>query len=466
MKRYSILLLTLAVALATIGSSHHASAQMRAAYFMDGSTQRYDLNAALTPTRGYFSVPVVNITSALESNFLAADNFFYPDKQNNQLVSFMHSSVSADEFLAKLPDMNTATIALNDRIIGVGNYFKAGFWSLGLSLRSETNVNIPKHFFELIKTLRVGDYTLDGMGIESTNFLEAALGYSFPVQDVFTLGLRAKVLVGLAHARATFDQMNIKVSGEEYRAEMSGSVEANIVGYNFDQLQGEVAFSQMIDHVGNAAANFGTANIASIGFAFDAGIEWSLLYDQLRLSAAVNDLGYNAWGLHNSFNASVSNVAYAFQGFDVQNQDIFFEAPENIVMNRTEVEEGYGKFPLTANYIVGAEYDILGDYVTIGAMWQGKQYNEQTKSAITAALILNPVHWLTATVSESFVKGGANVFGAALNFHNSGINLFVGMDYLTFNYGTAKGGKLPVPISQNSANITFGLSVPLSPKDY
>ena len=57
-----------------------AEAQLRTSYFMNGSTQRYDMNPALSPKRGYIAIPVVgSLNTSLETNFLSADNFFYPN---------------------------------------------------------------------------------------------------------------------------------------------------------------------------------------------------------------------------------------------------------------------------------------------------------------------------------------------------------------------------------------------------
>ncbi|MEG2614606.1 MAG: hypothetical protein RR996_06125, partial [Alistipes sp.] len=52
------------------------------------------------------------------------------------------------------------------------------------------------------------------------------------------------------------------------------------------------------------------------------------------------------------------------------------------------------------------------------------------------------------------------VIGLALNVHPSWINLFLGVDYVGFNYG-----KDMIPINLKSANFYFGLAVPiLKPK--
>ena len=436
-----------------------ANAQLRTSYFMNGSTQRYDMNPALSPARGYISIPVVGgLYTSLETNFLSADNFFFPNGEGNGVVTYMHKSVAAEEFLAKLPEQNSIELGLNDQIFSMGNYFRGGFWSVGVRLRSETNIDIPKDFFALTKTLSQGTYNISGMGIESNNFIEASLGYTFPVKDVFTLGVRAKVLLGVARASAKLDQVNITLGEESYRAELAGTLEANIAGKNFDGIEGELTMDEFIGHVTDFS-QFDPSNISSIGFAFDAGIEWTFRDDQIRVSAAVNDLGYNAWGANNSFCASIDNINFAFNGYDFKNNEVLIEKPEEIALVATP-EKISGNVPLHSSIVAGVEYNFLGDLVGVGALWNTKTYSNRTWNSISGAVTLRPTSWLTASATYSYVNS-LGVLGVAANIHSWMCNLFVGVDYIATKYGTASGGAIPVPLNQNSVNLAFGLSIPL-----
>lgn len=447
------------VAVAALALGTEADAQLRTAYFMNGSTQRYDLNPALAPSRGFFTIPAVGgLYTSLESNFLSAENFFYPNGEGSGVVTYMHKSVSAEEFLSKLPNQNTLEFGLNDQIISIGNYFHGGFWSVGVKLRSETNIDIPKDFFALTKTLSQGTYNISGMGIESRNFIEASLGYTFPVQDVFTLGFRAKMLVGLANIRANIDQLDIEIGQESYTAKMAGTLESNIAGYSFESLTGEVTMDDFVGHITNFA-NFDPSRISSIGFAVDAGIEWTFRDEQIRLSAAVNDLGYNAWDANNSFCATIDNVNFAFNGYDIATNDVKFEKPESIALVATP-EKASGKTSLHTSIVAGLEYNFLGDKMSVGALWNTKMYENRKWNSISGAFTLRPMTWLTASASYSYVNS-LGVLGLAANIHSSKFNLFAGVDYIATKYGTAKGGAIPVPLNQNSVNFAFGLSIPL-----
>ena len=442
-----------------------ATAQVHNSYFLRGATERYAINPALSPNRGFFAVPVLGLTTALESNYLSAENFFFPATDGSGgLVTYMHSSVEADKFLGNLPDMNRLDMNIRDRVFSLGNYFRGGFWSLDLSVRSESNITIPKEFFALTKTLATGAYDIAGLGFESNNYVEASLGYTFPVLDDFTIGIRGKALLGLAHISAQLNKANITIGADQYSADLAGTINTNVAGYNFEGLTGEVGFDQFLGYATDFS-HFSPNDISSIGFALDAGIEWTLFDEQLRISAAVTDLGFTAWAPQSTYCGEISNVGFTFKGFDIATNQVIFTTPDKITMQTAgseEAVEGDIKQQLHTNYIVGLEYNLLGDAIGLGAVWYGKQYGEELTNQFVVAATFRPTTWLSATVSESFYPGSkTGVLGAALNFHSSLLNVFVGLDHIGTKYGTAMGGQIPIPINQQSVNLTFGVSLPL-----
>jgi len=450
--------------IAAVFALSSATAQVSTSYFMPGSIQRYDLNAALTPARGYIAVPIADIGMGIRTNFLRADNFFYPNPSGEGVVTYMHSSVSADSFLGKLPNLNTFELSANDRLFGIGNYTNRGFWSLNVSLRTETELDIPKDFFRLTKTLSEGTYDIKGLKLETNNYVEAALGYVFPIQDAFTLGVRLKALIGIAHASVNIDKLSITVGEEEYRADMSGTLETNVQGYSFEGLSGEISMDDYLNHVKNYSTNFSKSNIGSMGFAIDAGLEWSLMDDQLHLSAGVNDLGYNIWSQKSSFCATIDNLSFAFKGYDFENNKVDFEKPDEIKLKTTEAQSL--KKSLNTSCVVGGEYNTFNDRLGVGVVWTMKKYSSHVYNQLTASVNYRPTSWLAASLSHSFVNNQFGVMGLAVNLHPSLTNIFVGVDYVACKYGTMKSGAIPIPLNQNSFNLSFGMAIPLGSRSF
>ena len=157
-----------------------SSAQMRTAYFMEGSYFRTDMNAALAPTRGYIKVPMVGgLGIGFGNNYFSVNNLFY--KRNGEVYTFMHSGVSAEEFLGRLENQGKLSMNLNNSIVGLGGHSKKLFWNFGVNLRSNTEVTLSKDMFSALKNLSNGVYNLGDTHISNREYIEAGLGFAIPI---------------------------------------------------------------------------------------------------------------------------------------------------------------------------------------------------------------------------------------------------------------------------------------------
>ena len=83
--------------------SHTAVAQTAlSSYFLDGAFYNSKLNPAMQAERAYFSFGLGDFSLSSRGN-VGLSNFLYP-RGENELATFMSGSVSADEFLAGIPD--------------------------------------------------------------------------------------------------------------------------------------------------------------------------------------------------------------------------------------------------------------------------------------------------------------------------------------------------------------------------
>ena len=95
--KYSIVLLAVCGVCALRVSAQTA----KSSYFLDGGFHNYQLNPAMPAERGFFSTMIGNWSVKTNSNF-GLSNFVYP-YGDDKLTTFMSSTVSADEFLGRLP---------------------------------------------------------------------------------------------------------------------------------------------------------------------------------------------------------------------------------------------------------------------------------------------------------------------------------------------------------------------------
>lgn len=459
-----VILLVAAFALLGVNT---ANAQSRTSYFMEGSYFRSEFNPALAPTRGYFMIPGLSgVNLNFGTNFLSFDNFIY--QRGDQYVTALHKSVTVDELMGNLPKTLKGNVSVNVNLLGLGFYTKKMFWTVGANLRTDNNVSISPDIFRAVKTLGNGTYDLGSTSLNSNEYLEAYVGTSFPLLDWLTIGVKGKILFGLANVGAEFDKLYVDINEDAITAQLQGTWRANSPVFDNRALAngGKVNFNDLlcIDDMA-----YMQQNLNNFGAAVDFGVEMRLLNNHLKLTAAVTDLGFIKWAASSHIGGEVTG-GFEYTGVSVGgdtkeeivrpiNGNNEFINTDNIV--KSGKYEGYVN-RLSYSVNVGAEYNMLKNKIAFGVFSQTKMLNTSTYTELTASVNLRPTNWLSATVSHTLLNGnGPGVFGAAINFHPAMINFYLGVDFIDSNYvsaGQISGLNLLIPRNAKSLNLYTGMA--------
>ena len=454
MKRILILLVGL-IAFVGIDS---ASAQSRNSYFMEGSYFRNDMNPALAPTRGYLALPGMSgVGVNLSQNFLSVDNFFY--QRDNQVVTALHSSVTADEFYGKLPEQGKLALDTKVNIFGLGFYAKKMFWTFGVNANASADMAMSMDAFKALKTLGNGTYDLGDTAIEANGYLDAYLGTSFRVHKNVNIGIKAKFLVGLATADAQFSTLKANVNPDAVDAVMRGSFRANGILFDNRNMGEDPAFGDML----NTRLDYILDNIqkhGNYGAAIDLGIEVRLLNDHLKISAAVTDLGFIKWSQGTTNVAGELYGNFHFNGFNLETMEADSDGAFNMTYLDAPKSESYiSRLNFSVN--AGVEYNILNNHIAFGLLSHTKFCNTMTYSELTASINFLPTNWLSATFSHTFLnENRPGVFGFAFNLHPSVLNIYAGVDFIDpqwVNGPSIEGTQIPLPRYMKSMNAYVGV---------
>lgn len=445
------ILLTIIAAFALVGG---LSAQSRTSYFMEGSYFRNSLNPALAPTRGYIALPGMSgVGLNLSSNFLSIDNFVF--QRDNQLVTAFHGSVTADEFLGKLPSQGNLSLDTEINLLGVGFYTGKTFWTFGLNANMAANMAMSMDAFKALKSLGNGIYDLGNTAFDATSYLDAYVGTSFRLGDHINVGVKAKFLVGVATLNGQFSELTADVNPDYINAEMSGSWRANGIMFDNSKMgSDDMVFGDMLnfnlDHIFGSFKNY--------GLAVDLGAEVRLLNDHLKVSAAITDLGFIKWG-PNTHVAGTIDGGFGFNGFDFETAQMLTEMDFDMGVVNAQYAQGYSTL-LNFSVNVGAEYNFLQNRIAVGLLSHTKYCNVLTYSELIASVNFRPTNWISATVSHTFVnKNRLGIFGCAINFHPCALNLYAGVDFIDAHWvkGPTIGGMQPsLPRYAKSANAYIG----------
>lgn len=464
MKKIVILL----VAVFALLGVNTANAQSRTSYFMEGSYFRSEFNPALVPTRGYFMIPGLSgINFNLGTNFLSFDNFIY--QRGDQYVTALHKSVTTEEFLNNLPKTLKANVSTNVNLLGIGFYTKKIFWSAGANLRIDNNIASSADMFKAIKTLGNGTYDLGTTAVNANWYLETYAGTTFPITDWLSVGVKGKILFGLANFGAQLNN-TLDITEERITVEVDGAWRANSpILTNRSLVEGSSVDYTKLTCLNDMACL--QENLKNFGAAIDLGVEMRLLNNHLKLSAAVTDLGFIKWTSTSHIGGDAS-VAYEYTGFGISLDGIDYKSAfeplnggeginkDNIIQKGNY--EGYiNRLSYSVN--VGAEYNLLRNKIAFGIFSQTKVLNTATYEEITASINLRPTNWVSATVSHTLLNGNsAGVYGAAINFHPALLNIYLGVDFIDSNYvgiGNLSGIDIIIPRNAQSLNLYMGVAL-------
>ena len=434
-----------------------AQTTLNSSYFMEKMTKRNQLNPALKTENNYISIPSIgNFYLGINSN-LGLGTFLYP--RDNKLVTFLHESVPADEFLNKLTPNNTIELDLGLDLISFGFWAWGGQNTFNLALKSNTGAYLPRELFQFLKTGQeatgVTRYDMSNVTATTSNYIELALGHARDITDKLGVGAKVKVLLGAAHAEARIDRMDISMSQDEWVIKQAGHLQAtSMLELTTDPETGEVTGY----NVGN---NFG---IAGFGLGLDLGATYKLI-DNLTLSAALTDIGFIRW--NNLTRAETDPTKeFQFSGFDNigakddENGDNPFKKEADQLGEDLKALTKFYKTDarsvsnsLRTTLRVGAEYAVLDNAISFGLLSTTRFSSYRTYTEGMAAINFRPLSMLHLTVNGSVSNMGSSV-GAILNLCGTGFNVFLGTDYFATQYS-----KQFIPINHARANFSFGFNI-------
>ena len=456
-RAFAVVLMLVAV----LGASAQA---LRTGYFLDGNLFRYRLNPALSGERGYFSLPVLGGINVNSMGNFGLSNFLYESPTNaNELVTFMHSSVSADEFLGNLESDNLMNTNLDFTLLSMGFKAFGGYNTIDLTLRSQTGMSLPYDMFRFMKVMGDADYSFGDINMRTRNFADLSLGHSHKIGESLTVGARAKLLFGLAYADVKFDQMDLSMNSNRW--EIAARGEANIaMGGAFTYSDEKTASGKTV--VGGYDDI--KAGLQGFGMGLDLGATYDfseLLTPGLVVSASLTDLGYIKW--NKAARAAIApEDSYTFEGFsqmgihsDSKNAPI----EDQWETTRDELEdffaledkgEGSVSSGLGAKLNLGVEYSMpFYNKLSAGLLYTHCFDDIYSYNQTSLMVSISPVSVLDFAVSGTFSDYGTG-FGAMANLHCTGFSFFVGTDCFI-----GKVGKQFIPLENMNASVSFGVNI-------
>lgn len=455
-KKHIIKVLCISVVL--ICMSFVAQAQVnRTAYFLKGYSYNYRMNPAFQPDRGYFSFPLLGNTSISLATNLGISDFIYP--KGDELVTFMHPDVKADEFLSNLNKNNNLNFNLDMTLFSLGFYAFGGYNTLDIGLHANMGLNIPKDMFRFMKDMGAKKYILDNIGLRSRNYVDVAIGHSHKIDESLTIGARLKFLAGAAYADMLMDRMELSLNEKQWQINAKGNASLGCMGLGFTYDE---------DGMVNGVDGF-TPGLSGMGIGADLGATYDFskaLVKGLILSASVNDINYIKW--KNVSRVGISpDDPYTFNGFrevtvngeeggnslESQFETIANDLGDFFALENAGVSDYSDFFGATMN--VGIEYKMpFYQRLSVGALFTHRFDNMFSYTSGSLMLNFSPLNFFDLAASASISSYGYD-WGAIVNIHCPGFNVFAAA-----NIYAGKVSKEYIPLESMNASVMFGLNFP------
>lgn len=451
---------------------------LKGSYFSEYSVLRNKLNPAFVPRSSYLGFAGLdNLGLGITSN-VGMSNFLFPSGDGS-LLTFLHPDVSSDTFLGNLPANPHLDLDFDTDILNIGFFTGPNsFWSIGLGLKVDGEMNLPKELFSFLKNGAANDpqtYNIRNLSLIANAYAEFSLGYSHDFSDLvkgLSVGARVKFLAPVGRADLRVNNLNLTMSSDMWKVQADAS--AYLMAKGVDLYMNE-------DKTFGYDLNPAQLGLAGMGAAFDLGVEYRLhindFFDSVRFSAAVTDLGFVNFSapavqkFQTSGEVTYTGIDDIQLGQDMNFEDTFTEIQDQF-MEFLDLEEVPGEkvnSRIRPQLYAGVEVPFLWNRMSLGLLYSAKFGYTSTRDELTLALNMRPGKCFNLGVNYSMLNASKSI-GWILEFiPRSGIGFFFGSDYTFLEVANLKipdtDFNLPViPVNQINMNMRFGFHIAMGNK--
>lgn len=431
-------------------------------YLMQNVPQSNQLNPAIQPDCNVFiGFPGI---SSIYLNY-ANNGFSYGDLIKNGTGSLKDSLVvDINSFHDILQSTNNISNQAEVTLFALGIRANKMFFTLDISSKVDARFGFDKGLISFLKDGnaaylgRTAD--LGSLGLEGTAYNEIAFGVSKQVTEKLTLGVKAKILFGVANMYMDKSDLSVTTSQtgdlvslhskQMLRVSMPLSIteKADPDGTRY------IKDIKVLDDNLDAPFFSGTNNT---GFAFDLGMTYKL-DEKLTFYASVLDIGGIKW---NDSYEIYQDASFDWKGGDWSQsgnsndpnyreiKDVMKDLTDSIsdAFRFKDKSDSYSRALPTKVYL-GGNYK-LSERINLGAVSRTEIYNGKLRPALSLSANTRVIRNFSASVSYSMVNNSYNNLGAGIAAKLGPVQIYAITDnVLAMNPKTAK-----------TVNIRFGVNL-------
>ncbi|HUX57737.1 MAG TPA: DUF5723 family protein [Bacteroidales bacterium] len=470
-KRIYTLILLLAMIIAS------ASAQNSQVLYNMNLPQNHLLNPALRPSNSvYIGLPAISgINVNINNNFVNFSDVFMNSQSSDSLISFIHPEYNVDDFLAKINDKNSLESQLTIQLFGLGfSVGKDSYVFLDINDRIEGNVVFPGDIFNLLLKGNEGfagsQIDLSSLRGDMKYYHEIGLGFSRNFSNKLRIGVKGKLLFGIAAASIDNKSLGISVSDDyihTVNADLTFNVSAPVeVIMDAENNIDDIVFDDSRFDSGSKVARYLMGG-KNMGLGLDIGATYDIS-EKFMVSAAITDFGFIKWKKDitnlkagSQFEFSGLNITDVING--TKTIDELGEEMLDSLKNSFTVSNTNDPFTtwLPFGVTLSGRYNLTKSF-SLGLLSYSRVIGKQIRESLTLSANVNLSNALSTSITYTASNHRFDNLGAGLAFRTGIVQFYMMADRIPIMWNKIlidNNNSIPLPVSWNTINLRLGMNL-------
>ncbi len=449
-------------------------------YFMN-LPQNHFLNPALRPSNQiYVGLPVISgININVNNNYLNFSDVILKGEVKDSLITFLHPDYDPAKFLAKIKDINSMETETMFQLLGVGfSVGRDGYVFIDVNERAQSNLVLPGDLFRLALYGNEGfvgkTIDLSSLRADIKYYHEFGVGYSRNITDKLRVGVKGKLLMGIASVSVKNKSFGITVNSD-YTHTLNADLSVNMSGPVSVNATSDIR-KLVFDTEDPFNSSYDTWNFLSgrknSGFGLDIGATYDLT-ERIFLSASVTDLGFIRWKkditnlkADNQFKFSGLSMTDFFNGdktLDEIGTDIVDSIANKFVLSNTS--QPYTTY-LPFGISLSGSYNI-NKLISVGLLSYSRITGRLLHEALTLSANLNITNAFSASIGYTAENYRYDNLGAGIAFRAGIAQFYLISDRIpmVWNKIYKDNHTVILPANWNTINFRLGMNLVFGNKE-
>ena len=435
-------------------------------YFMPELYQARFLNPAYQhPCRVNIGLPVLSSIYLNYANTNISGHVIYNTKTDSGNV------LVPSKLVKKLSKKNYVSLETHISLFSLGIKRNDNYFSFDITEKVDVYVGFPKDILDFVITGNDpevnGKTTTKGLGVDFNHYREYALGYSRPLNNQLTVGVKGKLLFGKLNLYTKKLDLDITTDPVDYSwlLELKSNIKSSIPGLTVPKDTATGLIGQPDINMDELLTLNTLLNRKNPGIAFDFGATYNYS-EKIDFYASLIDLGFLRWrtnpiGLEQDGEIDFTGIGNILRIGDYDYNEFLDSLYNEFLVD--VLNKNYFSW-LPPKIYAGATYKLTPG-ISLGALGRGMIYNRKIFPSLSLSANIQVFRSFKTAFTYSIINRSYNNAGLAFYVGRRGLQFYLVGDNLIGSirplYLFYKGNFAPedVALVIQNVDLRFGFNI-------